>query len=74
MSKKPAKRAASTITTAPKVDEGFNILYSGIGRTVIHTCPECNKRTGKGILREYDKTIYCSVGCVRNYKKKNNIS
>jgi hypothetical protein len=74
MSKKPAKRTASAVTAVPKVDEGFNVLYAGIGKTVTHTCPECGKKTGKGMLREYDKTVYCSVGCVRAYKSRNDIS
>lgn len=70
MAKKPAKRNVTNTVSVPKIDEGFNVLYIGLGKTVGHTCPICTKMTKKGIVREYKSVVYCSVGCVRDVKKK----
>lgn len=69
MSKKPAKKGPSTSPVAPVVDEGKNVLYVGLGKTIIHECPQCGKSTKKGIVREYKGNLYCSVGCVRELKR-----
>ena len=70
MSKKPAKKGPSSTPSAPVIDEGKNVLYVGLGKTLHHECPQCRKSTKKGIVREYKGVLYCSVGCVRNFKKK----
>jgi hypothetical protein len=72
-SKKPAKRNVSnSAPAAPKVDDGFNVLYVG-AKSVKHCCPECNRLTGKGILREYKNTLYCSRGCVLVFKRRESL-
>ena len=70
MSKKPAKKGPSSTPSAPVVDDGRNVLYVGLGKTIFHECPQCGKSTRKGVVREYRNTTYCSVGCVRDFKKK----
>ena len=47
-SNKPAKRNVSnSALSAPKVDDGINVLYVGAGKSVFHKCPVCSKSTGK---------------------------
>jgi hypothetical protein len=70
-SNKPAKRNVSNSTpSAPKVDDGINVLYVGAGKSVFHKCPECSRSTGKGIVREYKNELYCSRSCVMSHKSK----
>ena len=74
MASKPAKRNVSNSTpSAPKVDDGVNVLYIGLNKTVKHVCPECNKISGKGILREYKNTMYCSRGCVHVMQRRESL-
>ena len=70
MAKKPAKRNI-TNTTVPvvKVDDGYQVLYIGASKSVHHTCPECGKITGRGMLREFKSVLYCSRGCVAVVRK-----
>lgn len=74
MANKPAKRNVSntTIPTA-KIDDGQNVLYVGAGKSVFHECPICGKSTGKGMLREYKNTMYCSSYCVRVMKGRESL-
>jgi hypothetical protein len=68
---KPAKRNVSNTTvSAPKIDDGQNVLYVGAGKSVFHKCPVCSRSTGKGIVREYKNELYCSRGCVISHKNK----
>jgi hypothetical protein len=68
---KPAKRNVSnSAPSAPKVDDGQNVLYVGAGKNVFHKCPVCNKSTGKGIVREFKNELFCSRGCVMSHKAK----
>ena len=72
---KPAKRNVSNSTpSAPKVDEGQNVLYVGAGKSVFHKCPVCNKSTGKGIVREYKNELFCSRGCVVSHKSATEVA
>ena len=64
MSKKPVKKPSSAVPSAPKIDEGTQILYVGATPSVRHQCPECGKITGRGMLREFKSTLYCSRSCV----------
>lgn len=64
MANKPAKRNitnASGQTT--KKNEGEIVLYIGLTKEVMNTCPNCGKKTGKGIVRKYKDNLYCSKGC-----------
>jgi hypothetical protein len=68
---KPAKRNISnSAPSAPRVDDGVNVLYVGAGKSVFHKCPVCSKSTGKGIVREYKNELFCSRGCVISHKSK----
>jgi predicted RNA-binding Zn-ribbon protein involved in translation (DUF1610 family) len=71
MAKKPAKRNI-TNTTVPvvKVDDGYQVLYIGASKSVHHTCPECGKITGKGMIRQYKEDMYCSRRCVQSFKNR----
>ena len=71
MAKKPAKRNI-TNTTVPvvKVDDGYQVLYIGASKSVHHTCPECGKITGKGMIRQYKEDMYCSRRCVQSLKNR----
>ena len=72
---KPAKKNISnTVISAPKIDDGINVLYVGAGKSVFHKCPECSRSTGKGIVREYKSELYCSRGCVMSHKTKTEVS
>ena len=74
-SNKPAKKNVSnSAPSAPKVDDGVNVLYVGAGKSVFHKCPECSRSTGKGIVREYKNELYCSRGCVMSHKSKTEVS
>ena len=71
MAKKPAKRnITNTTTPVVKVDDGVNVLYIGASKSVHHTCPECGKITGKGMIREYKNTMYCSRYCVNVMQRR----
>jgi len=75
MANKPAKRNISNSTpSAPKIDDGVNVLYIGLNKLVKHVCPECNKVSGKGILREYKNTMYCSRYCVHVMQRRESIA
>ena len=74
MAKKPAKRNISnSAPSVPKVDDGVNVLYIGLNKSVKHACPECGKVSGKGMLREYKNTMYCSSYCVRVMKGRESL-
>jgi hypothetical protein len=73
MAKKPAKKPMSNVVAAPKIDDGLNVLYIGLNKEMKHVCPECNKMSGKGILREYKGTLFCSKGCVLVFKKRESL-
>lgn len=73
MSKKPAKKPSSPTMAAPKIDDGMNVLYIGLNKELKHVCPECNKVSGKGMLREYKGTLYCSKGCVLVFKRRESL-
>jgi hypothetical protein len=64
MSKKPAKKPSSPTVSAPKIDEGVQVLYVGATPSVRHECSECGKITGRGMLREFKSVLYCSRRCV----------
>ena len=74
MSKKPAKKPASSsaIPPTPKVDTGINVMYIGY-KGVKHTCPSCGSSRGKGMVREYKSVLYCGVGCVLSHKRINEV-
>lgn len=75
MSKKPAKKPASSSAVAPtpKVDTGINVLYLGY-KGVKHICPSCGSSRGKGMVREYKSVLYCGVGCVVSFKKTSEVN
>ena len=65
MASKPAKRNVTnqTVSTTKK-NEGEIVLYMGLTKDVMNSCPNCDKKTGKGILRKYKENLYCSKRCV----------
>ncbi len=71
MANKPAKRNISnSAPLSPRVNDGVNVLYIGASKSVHHTCPECGKITGKGMIREYKNTMYCSRYCVNVMQRR----
>lgn len=74
MANKPTKKNISnSAPLSPKIDDGVNVLYIGLNKLVKHVCPECNKVSGKGILREYRNTMYCSSHCVHMMQKRESL-
>lgn len=43
---------------------GKATLYVSDNKNNFNICPKCGKSTGKGIVYEYQNTLYCSRGCV----------
>ncbi len=71
MANKPAKRnITNTMAPVIKVDDGYQVLYIGASKSVHHTCPECGKITGKGMIRQYKENMYCSRRCVQSFKHR----
>lgn len=65
MASKPAKRnVTNQATSVAKKNEGEIVLYMGLTKEVMNTCPNCGKKTGKGIVRKYKENLYCSKRCV----------
>ncbi len=60
--KKPAKLATSTKTAKKLLGE--KVLFVGLGKNVVNTCPNCKSSTSRGMVSRYQDKMYCSELCV----------
>ena len=62
--KKPAK-LGSDAKQKPNPLIGKKVLYVGIGNGTAMICPQCSRSQRKGMVSEYQGSLYCSELCVK---------
>jgi hypothetical protein len=64
MANKPAKKnITNSSTPVKKKNEGDIVMYIGMTKGIMNSCPVCGGKTSKGILRQYKNELYCSKRC-----------
>ena len=75
MANKPAKKNISNSSpSVKKKNEGDIVMYIGMTKGIMNTCPTCGNKTSKGILRQYKNELYCSKRCAVSFIEKDEIS
>jgi hypothetical protein len=75
MANKPAKKnITNSSSSVKKKNEGDIVMYIGMTKGIMNTCPACGNKTSKGILRQYKNELYCSKTCAISVIEKDEAS